>query len=67
MKKKWLSLLLAVLCLCGLAACKGDTPADTAPPEAPAQAETGSGGEAAEDRVETAAGVAEEDISAAEH
>ncbi len=67
MKKKCLSLLLAVLCLCGLAACKGDTPADTAPPEAPAQAETGSGGEAAEDSVETAAGVAEEDISAAEH
>ena len=66
MKKKWLSLLLAVLCLCGLAACKGDTPADTAPPDAPAQVETGTGGEAAEDSVE-AAGVAEEDISAAEH
>ena len=67
MKKKWLSLLLAVLCLCGLAACKGDTPADTAPPDAPAQVETGTGGEAAEDSVEAAAGVAEEDISAAEH
>ena len=67
MKKKWLSLLLAVLCLCGLAACKGDTPADTAPPDAPAQGETGTGGEAAEDSVEAAAGVAEEDISAAEH
>ena len=66
MKKKWLSLLLAVLCLCGLAACKGDTPADTAPPDAPAQVETGTGGEAAEDSVEAAAGVAEEDISAAE-
>ena len=67
MKKKWLSLLLAVLCLCGLAACKGDTPADTAPPDEPAQVETGTGGEAAEDSVEAAAGVAEEDISAAEH
>lgn len=67
MKKKWLSLLLAVLCLCGLAACKGDTPADTAPPDAPAQVETGTGGEAAEDSVEAEAGVAEEDISAAEH
>ena len=67
MKKKWLSLLLAVLCLCGLAACTGDTPADTAPPDAPAQVETGTGGEAAEDSVEAAAGVAEEDISAAEH
>ena len=67
MKKKWLSLLLAVLCLCGLAACKGDTPADTAPPDAPAQVETGTGGEAAEDSVEAAAGVEEEDISAAEH
>ena len=67
MKKKWLSLLLAVLCLCGLAVCKGDTPADTAPPDAPAQVETGTGGEAAEDSVEAAAGVAEEDISAAEH
>ena len=67
MKKKWLSLLLAVLCLCGLAACKGDTTADTAPPDAPAQVETGTGGEAAEDSVEAAAGVAEEDISAAEH
>ena len=67
MKKKWLSLLLAVLCLCGLAACKGDTPADPAPPDAPAQVETGTGGEAAEDSVEAEAGVAEEDISAAEH
>lgn len=67
MKKKWLSLLLAVLCLCGLAACKGDTPADTAPPDAPAQVETGTGGEAAEDSVEAEAGVAEEGISAAEH
>ena len=67
MKKKWLSLLLAVLCLCGLAACKGDTPADTAPPDAPAQVETGTGGESAEDSVEAEAGVAEEDISAAEH
>lgn len=67
MKKKWLSLLLAVLCLCGLAACKGDTPADTAPPDAPAQVETGTGGEAAEDSVEAEVGVAEEDISAAEH
>ena len=54
-------------CACAGWQRKGDTPADTAPPDAPAQAETGTGGEAAEDSVEAEAGVAEEDISAAEH